>query len=105
MSILLKIPFELFHRLKDEVHLKARGQFVCHDLSCSDVLLHTRQIDVLAGGDREVGDIGHEYLFKLALPELAVQSVRHNAVLVRRQKELAVRVHPPDFGYNVIFAH
>lgn len=104
MSLLLEMLFELFHRLKDEVHVKTRGQLVCHDLACGDVL-HTRQIDVLAGGDREVGDIGHEYLPGLALPELAVQSVRHDAVLVRRPRELAIRVHPPDFGHDVIFAH
>lgn len=104
MSITLEMLFELFHRLKDEVHTKVRGQFVCHDLACGDVL-HTRQIDVLAGGDGEVGDIGHEHLPRLALLELAVQSVRHDAMLVRRSRELSIRVHPSDFGHDVIFAH
>ncbi len=61
MSIPLEMLFELFHRLEDEVHTKVRGQFVCHDLACGDVL-HTRQINVLAGGDREVGNIGYEHL-------------------------------------------
>ncbi len=64
-----------------------------------------RQIDVLAGGDGEIGDIGHEYLPGLALPEFAVQSVRHDAMLVRRPRELAIRVHPPDFSHDVKFAH
>lgn len=103
MSLLLEMLFELFHRLKDEVHVKTHGQLVCHDPACGDVL-HTRQIDVLAGGDREVGDIGHEYLPGLALPGTrgSIGSARRG---VRRPRELVIRVHPPDFGHGVIFAH
>lgn len=68
-------------------------------------VLHTRQIDVLAGGDGEIDDIDHGHLPGLALPELTIQSVRHGAVLVRRPRKLAIRVHPPDFSHYVKFAH
>jgi len=94
----LEMLFEVFHRLKDEIHAKVRGQFVWH-------VLHTRQIAALAEGGGEVGDIGHEHLPGLALPELVVQSVRYDDVLVRRPTELSIRVHPPNFGDDVIFSH
>ena len=77
---------------------------MCYDLAYGGVL-YTRQIDVLVGGDGEVGDIGHEqHLPGLTLLELVIQSVRHDAVLVRLLREISIRVHPSDFDHDVIFA-